>query len=65
MKDNETTTNTFPTISIIQIIFVIAKILGYINWSWWLVFAPLLFQIVIALVCLIILLGIYIYLDKK
>jgi len=26
---------------ILTLIFVIAKILGYINWSWWLVFMPL------------------------
>lgn len=28
--------------SILTIIFVIAKITGYINWSWWLVFLPIL-----------------------
>lgn len=27
-------------LSILTIIFVIAKITGYINWSWWLVFVP-------------------------
>ena len=26
---------------ILTLIFVIAKILGYINWSWWIVFMPL------------------------
>lgn len=25
---------------LLTIIFVIAKLGGYINWSWWLVFAP-------------------------
>jgi hypothetical protein len=28
------------TIQAIQIIFVIAKIYGNIDWSWWLVFVP-------------------------
>lgn len=26
--------------SVLTIIFVLAKILGYIDWSWWWVFAP-------------------------
>lgn len=28
---------------LLTLIFVIAKITGYITWSWWLVFAPMLF----------------------
>lgn len=28
-------------VEILQTIFVIAKILGLINWSWWIVFLPL------------------------
>lgn len=30
---------------ILTIIFVIAKIVGYINWSWWLVLLPSLISI--------------------
>lgn len=30
---------------ILTIIFVIAKILGYINWSWWLVLLPSIISI--------------------
>lgn len=30
-----------PFIYILTLIFVIAKIMGYIAWSWWLVFLPL------------------------
>lgn len=32
-------------LSILTIIFVIAKITGFLNWSWWLVFTPLLVSI--------------------
>lgn len=32
------------------IIFVIAKILGFITWSWWIVLSPLLIQVSIGLV---------------
>jgi hypothetical protein len=27
--------------TLLSIVFFVAKITGYINWSWWLVFAPL------------------------
>lgn len=37
---------------ILTIIFVIAKILGYITWSWWLVFLPSIIAISIALIFL-------------
>lgn len=36
------------------IIFVIAKILGFITWSWWIVLSPLLIQILISLLSLAI-----------
>jgi hypothetical protein len=31
----------FPLIQIITIIFVVAKIVGYLDWSWWAVFSPI------------------------
>ena len=33
------------------IIFVIAKILGFITWSWWIVLAPVLIPLAILLIC--------------
>ena len=39
--------------SILTIIFVIAKLLGYINWSWWLVFLPVIISWGIVLLILI------------
>ena len=35
------------------IIFVIAKILGFITWSWWIVLSPLLTQVSIGLLSLV------------
>ena len=35
------------------IIFVIAKILGFITWSWWIVLSPLLIQASIGLLSLV------------
>ena len=41
---------------ILTIIFVIAKIVGYINWSWWLVLLPSIISIGLsALVSIIVL----------
>lgn len=39
----------FPLFGILTIIFVVAKIMGYINWSWWLVFLPLWFPFAIVI----------------
>ena len=36
-------------LNILTVIFVIAKITGYIDWSWWLVFAPTLFAVTLFL----------------
>jgi hypothetical protein len=33
-------------LNILTVVFVIAKITGYIDWSWWLVFAPTLFSFI-------------------
>ena len=35
------------------IIFDIAKILGFITWSWWIVLSPLLIQVSIVLLSLV------------
>lgn len=35
------------------IIFVIAKILGFITWAWWIVLSPLLIQVSIVLLSLV------------
>ena len=43
---------------LLTIVFVIAKILGYISWSWWLVFLPTIISagltVLILIICLII-----------
>ena len=39
----------FAYAHILTIIFVIAKIVGYINWSWWLVLLPSIISIGLSL----------------
>ncbi len=36
----------------LTLIFVVAKILGYITWSWWVVFAPVWITLLVVLVIL-------------
>ena len=40
--------------SILTIIFVIAKLFGAVDWSWWLVFSPLFATIVLFLIILLV-----------
>lgn len=49
-------------LSILTIIFVIAKLAGAIDWSWWLVFAPSI--IGVSILALIILLAFLVELAK-
>jgi hypothetical protein len=44
----------FPFISILTLLFVAAKLFGYIDWSWWWVFSPIWIQAVIVLVLLVV-----------
>ncbi len=38
---------------LLQILLIVLKLLGYISWSWWLVFIPLMILGAIALVIVI------------
>ncbi|MCY7731790.1 hypothetical protein MHY86_08765 [Aerococcus urinaeequi] len=40
--------------SILTVVFVVLKLIGVINWSWWLVFLPTLIHIGLTLVGLLI-----------
>jgi hypothetical protein len=42
--------------SVLSLIFVTLKLLGYIDWSWWLVLLPAYIGIIILLVLFVILL---------
>jgi hypothetical protein len=39
-------------LSALTIVFVVAKLFGAINWSWWLVFSPIFISIFIVLAVL-------------
>lgn len=50
---------------LLQIVFIVLKILGIINWSWWLVLAPAWISILLCLIIFIILLIISGHLERK
>jgi len=39
--------NGFPFVGILTLIFVVAKITGWVNWSWWIVFSPFIIKLVL------------------
>ena len=47
MKNSESSTNSigsrlsFPFVSLLTLVFVVFKLLGKIDWSWWWVFCPM------------------------
>lgn len=43
----------FTLLLIITLVFFILKIVGYINWSWWLIFTPIYIGIIITIIMLI------------
>lgn len=55
--------------SVLTIIFVLCKLFGVINWSWWLVFSPLIVSAAIGLLVvgglLLAILGFVVYEVKK
>lgn len=53
MNGNKSVTGT-GVLDVLQIIFIVLKLTGLIDWSWWAVFAPLF--IVLGLVAILVIL---------
>jgi hypothetical protein len=51
-------TGGFPLVSVLTVIFVVAKLMHVISWSWWLVLAGLWAPLVLVFIILIVVLGI-------
>lgn len=52
MKNNNSCGISFS--GLLQIVFIVLKLLGKINWSWWWVLSPLWISILIVVILLII-----------
>lgn len=46
--------NELGYMDVVQIVFLVLKFAGLVNWSWWMVFAPTLISLAIVLVNLIL-----------
>lgn len=51
--------------TVVLIIFVILKLVGVINWSWWWVLSPLWIDIAILLIAILILVAFEVHDNKK
>jgi len=48
-------------VSALTLIFVVAKLLGLINWSWWLVFSPIIISFGFWVLVLVVIALLYIW----
>lgn len=59
-KSSSSTVTVGPSgTMLLTILFVILKVLGYINWSWWWVFSPLWISAILVTVFIIFFLLVY------
>lgn len=54
VKDKVYVTSTFGVLPTMTLVFVILKMAGVINWSWWWVFAPTWIPLCVAAIMLVI-----------
>lgn len=52
MRDTDTRSGV-GTLDVLQIIFIVLKLLNLIDWSWWIVFSPIWVAIILAMVIVI------------
>lgn len=62
MNKNNTSTSGLGLASVLTIVFIVLKLVGTINWSWWWVLSPILIDIGLTI---IILIGFAIYISHK
>lgn len=53
-QQQQTTTGGVSTLGVVQIVFIILKLVGVIEWSWWLVLIPLYISIGFIVLSLIV-----------
>lgn len=54
MKDKEVVSKGLSFLNMLTLIFVIAKVLGLVTFSWWLVFLPTLIQLAFVLLMFVV-----------
>ncbi len=56
MKDKEVVSKGLSFLNMLTLIFVIAKVLGLVTFSWWLVFMPTLIQVAVVMLVFVVVL---------
>ena len=65
MNNNNNTTRTgLGFLSMLTLIFVVAKIMGYLSWSWWVVFLPMLIPVALIIVAIVVSWIVMLWLDR-
>lgn len=54
MKNNSSSSTGLGAIGVLQIVFIVLKLVGVINWSWWTVLIPLWIDLGIAFILVLI-----------
>lgn len=54
MKEKEAVSKGLGFLNILTLIFVIAKVLGLVTFSWWLVFMPTLIQVAVVMLVFVV-----------
>lgn len=54
MKNNNNSSSGISIFSLLTIIFVVLKLVGVINWSWWWVLSPFLIGCAISVIIIVI-----------
>ena len=61
MEDKNNTSYGINFLELLSIVFIALKLTGYIQWSWWLVLAPLWFPIIPIIILILVLIIIEIF----
>ena len=66
-NDNRGTTigGGLNILGVVEIVFIILKLLGIINWSWWIVLIPLWIDLGITLLIILVIIIVAIIMDNK
>ena len=55
MEDKNNTSYGINFLELLAIVFIALKLMGYIQWSWWLVLSPLWFPIISIILLVLVL----------
>ena len=55
MEDKNNTSYGINFLELLAIVFIALKLMGYIQWSWWLVLSPLWFPIIPIIILILVL----------